>query len=152
MSTQGTRHSCKLILDLHLPSDDKTKAFILAETGFNGDAILFCAKKWADEAKLLIKHLLLFLQCKCPDAGDAVEKGFTLDAIEEAEDFHWDDDNKHLASKVMQELEANLASAEKSSANWVITGMEMLNEDISDNKEATCPMKKPAWEIASFKS
>ena len=111
-------------------------------------------KKWAEEVKLIVKHLLLFLQCKHPNAGDAVEKGFAFDAVKEAGDCFWDEEKNCPSSHITAELKENLADAKASSADWVIAGMEMLrdNENKDNNKEEAHPMRKPAWENASFKS
>ena len=130
---------CKLISDSHLPSDNTKKAFILAETACNGEALLCHVKKQAEEVKLIIKCLLLFLQCKHSDAG------------EEAGDCFWDEEKNCPSSHITAKLKENLADAKISSADWVITGMEMLkdNEDKDNNKEEACSMRKPAWENAS---
>ena len=87
----GNKSLHQIILDLHLPSDKSCKAFLMAEMACNSEAILHCTKKWEEEACMIIEHLLLFLRHKHPNAGDAVEKGFQWEAIEEAEDFDWDD-------------------------------------------------------------
>ena len=133
---------CKLISDSCLPSDNTKKAFILAEMACNGEALLCHMKKQAEEVKLIVECLLLFLQCKHPNAG------------EEAGDCFWDEEKNCPSSHIMAKLKENLADAKISSADWVITGVEMLkdNENKDNNKEEACSMRKPAWENASFKS
>ena len=143
----------KILLGLKLPSDDSRNVFILAETGFNGETTLHYAKKWAAEARQVIKHLLLYLRRKCADAGNAVEKGFSLEAIEEAEDHIWDEEKNRPTSQEARDLEARLASAKESTAGWVIEGMSSLDEDDTDEKtDRPNKKKKPGWEDASFKS
>ena len=143
-----------IILSLTLPSDDTRKVFVLAETGYNGEALLYYAKKWASEARGVIKFLLFYLRRTYPNAGAAVEKGFSLEAIEAAEDFVWDEIKKCPTSKEAQELEQQLALSKTVAADLIIENMHILLKD-DDDEETARPKKKqrdPAWENTSFKS
>ena len=141
----------ELILELKLPSDTKEHVFIMAETGYNGDAVLFYAKRWAPEAKNIIKYLILYLQRQHPEHKTAVLHGFTAEAIEDAEDYYWDKESKCPASKITKELEENLTKATVSTKSWVFECIEVVKEN--DNKEPQRPKKQqPHWDDASFKS
>ena len=140
----------QLILGLKLPSNKKEHIFIMAETGYNGDAILYYAKKWASEAKQVIKYLILYLQKAHKGNEQAVLHGFTQEAIEDNEDYYWDKKNNCPASRLTKELEQNLDAAKKSNHSWVFECLDIVKEN--DNKAPDRPQKKQQMDDASFKS
>ena len=149
----------EIILGLTLPSDDTRKIFMIVTTGYNGEALFYFAKKWASEARMVIKYLLLFLRRKYNKAGNAVEKGFTVEAIAEAEDHIWDNEKDCPTSKEAQELEQDLGHSKEKNADWIIEGMHLLSnnnhDDDDEDDDTSRPSKKakgPAWENSSFVS
>ena len=142
----------EILMEIPLLSDPTTKAFILAEKAYNGDAILYYAKKWAEEARTIIKYLILLISRMYPKAGSAIEQGFTYEAIEEATDYYWDEDNNRPASKTTQELEETLESAKKKTAGWIFDNIELVNNNNTDNAVPRPSGKSVAWETGTFGS
>ena len=100
----GNKTLCQLILELDLPSRPGTKALLYAEQGYDGITLIYYAKAWTDEAKDIIKFLLLHLCCKYPEAGSAIDKGFSSAVIANADDYIWDEQKNCLVSLVTKDL------------------------------------------------
>ena len=138
----GNKSTREMLLDLDRPSAPGSKVFLQVETSHNGVVHIFHAKKWEAEAKHVIKHLLLCLGRKHPDAGNAIHKGFTPEAIEEAKDHCWDDDNNCPTSKLAQAMDQQLADAKEDCACWLFENLDLIDNDKKNtNKKDFAPAR-----------
>ena len=148
----GGRSLRSLILELKLPSNPDREAFVHVETGYSGEALVYYTKAWEDEAKLLIKFLLIYLRRNYPDAGDAVDKGFSQEAIELANTYIWDPETDQPISEEHLAIQNQLADIKATTSDWLIENMDLL-QDAEKDKALQHPAKNlPAWDTTSYKS
>ena len=141
-----------LILDLKLPSNPDRKAFIHVKTGYNGEALVYYVRAWEDEAKLLTKFFLLYLCHNYPEAGNAVDKGFSQETIKLTDTYIWDPETNQPISKEHQAVQNQLADVKATTSDWLIENMDFLQEE-EKKKLIQHPEKKLlAWDTTLYQS
>ena len=143
----------EILLKIESPRDEKGqptgRMFLQVETTWTGDTIFIFAKKWAVEARETVKLLLPLLRHEFKT--DAIDLSFTAEAIEEADDYYWDDTTNRPVSKLNAELNQGLTEAQKGVASWIMEGIQdMLPNETTDTTKR--PERNKHWEDSSFQS